>query len=220
MLYYPEPYFKNIGNIGNLHLDYIFAEYDCPILFTCYDDDKNLYLCDCVSMTNIQKWLVARIDTDQLYKFINNKISIRNMFVTKDSVYVLTWHYGDKFENYNEVKGSSLTEDELPPAETFLEADDGEFDNYYNIVLNRVYTNEFMNRGKLITNESTPLTNALKLYYNENHVNEVNSEPLAKTYNNNITFHLSTKTTSKKDQSSLFNFLYSQTTYQRQINFV
>lgn len=147
---YPNPYFKNIGYIGNLKLDYVFVYYDCPILFTCIDKNGKLYLCDCVSMNEIQKWLLTSTTLEEISDFVNNKISIRNMFLKKEYVYVITWNYGDRCENHEYILSRNLKENELPLKDAFLEATSGEFDDYLEVIANRNYELTFRNNEKLI----------------------------------------------------------------------
>lgn len=216
---YPEPYFKNIANFGNLHLDYIFAEYECPILFTCIDNNKNLYFCDCVSMQGVQKWLLVPTDTKKIYDFIHNNISIRNMFLHEENVHVLTWHYGDDFEDYKKIRSALLKEDELPPPDTYLEADDGEFDDYYDQISNRKYMQGFFKREKMLSIFRQSLTQPCKLYYSVSHTIKQNEEEqFGKPYGSYIS-QFTTNTHSKiisdntlfdalNDQSSVTPFNY------------
>lgn len=134
---YPSPYFSNLPYIGNLEIDYVFAEYDCPIIFTCIDKDNNIFFCACICMDNIQKWLVTAVDSDTIVDYVKNKVSNREMFTKSNCVYVLSWKYGFTKENCKMLSGDKIPEDELPPVNTFLEADDEEFSDYINVLQNR-----------------------------------------------------------------------------------
>lgn len=127
---YPDPYFKNVVGVGNLHLKFVFVEYECPILFICEDDKNHLYFCDCVSMNDLQKWLMVPVSVDELNSFIRDEESIINMFLNKEEIYVLTWQYGDQKENCQKTKTSFLTDKDLPPADTYLENANGEFQEW------------------------------------------------------------------------------------------
>lgn len=101
-------------------------------------------------MQDVQKWLLVEIDDEDLSKFIQNKITIREMFLSKKFVYVISWKPGDSFESYRKIASTMLTEKELPPENTYLEADEGEFDEYYQKIINRKNIFSFFERQKIL----------------------------------------------------------------------
>lgn len=124
-MYIPNPYFKNVPEIGDLVLDYIFVENDCPILFTCKSTDS-LYLCLCRTNIGVQQWVVSEISIHTLANMIHNRISIYDAF-KKDNrkAYIVTWQKGYAKEGYKILRSSEIKDEDLPDEDVFLD-DDGE----------------------------------------------------------------------------------------------
>ena len=71
-MYIPNPYFKNVPQIGDMILDYVFVEDGYPILFTCISGDR-LFLCLCRTLTPNQKWVISEINFSDLEKLIKKR---------------------------------------------------------------------------------------------------------------------------------------------------
>ena len=139
----PSPYFSNVLEIGDLTLDYVFAEQDCPIIFTCKDKNDKLYFCVCITMTNIQKWVLTKVSFNRLKDYINNRISSYDMFKNSENkLFVLSWNYGYSKENCKIITSEKVTDDDLPQKNAFLDAYDDEFNDYIEIVSNRLLMNK------------------------------------------------------------------------------
>lgn len=124
-MYIPNPYFKNVPEIGNLVLDYIFVENDCPILFTCKSKDS-LYLCLCRTNIGIQKWIISEISIYTLASVIHNRISIYGAFKKDDNkACIVTWQKGYAKESYTILRANEIKDEDLPDEDVFLD-DDGE----------------------------------------------------------------------------------------------
>ena len=163
---YPTPYFSDLPYIGDLKIDYVFAEFDCPIIFTCQNDDNDLFFCICICMDNIQKWLLTKVSFDKMFDYIKNNISNRDMFIKSDNkVYILSWNYGYIKEDSQLVSGNSLTDEELPPAETFLNAFNGEFNDYFDILKNRQALEVQKTLDRFMPNNMEMLLSELKFSY-------------------------------------------------------
>lgn len=136
-MYIPNPYFKNIPNIGSLVLDYIFIEDGYPILFTCTSNEK-FYLCLCRTLTPEQKWIISEIEFQDLKKMIENKISIRDAFKANSTgkSCIAKWNENFISESYQVIPTSHLTLTELPENDVFLDDEDAEL--YLNQVENRI----------------------------------------------------------------------------------
>ncbi len=162
----PTPYFSNIPNIGDLTIDYIFAELDCPIIFTCKDKNNKIYFCICVTMENIQKWAITKVDIDCLKNYFNNEISNYEMFVNSPNpIYILTWNYGCKKEDCKIVSSDMISDDDLPPKNTYINADDGEFDDYIQILNNRIEINKESYFGRFIEDSPSVQEPSFKYIY-------------------------------------------------------
>lgn len=123
-MYIPSPYFKDVPEFGDLELDHIFLENGYPVLFTCRNG-KEIYLCVCRTVIGTQKWVVSKISFQTLEDMIMNRVSIRDAFVKDNNLScIIKWNKKDKCEKYNIVKSNTLTDEDLPSKNVFLEDDE------------------------------------------------------------------------------------------------
>ena len=134
----PNPYFSNVPCIGDLEIDYIIVENECPIVFICKDRNNDLYFCNCVTMQNVQKWAITKISKETIMNYFKNEISNYEIFKNSShKIYIVTWNFGYKKENNKIVSSDKVLDDDLPPRDSYLYADEGEFDDYIELLENR-----------------------------------------------------------------------------------
>ena len=165
-MYIPNPYFKNVPQIGNLILDYIFIEDGYPVLFTCLGD-KGLYLCLCYDTRNEQKWIISPINNAILKQLVFDEISIYSALKHHSGcAYIAIWKFGSNYENYTCVSCQELDDDDLPDADVFLEDDDSK--QYYDIVKNRTIQNDYILIEKITSiNNNKPVNYQCSIYYED-----------------------------------------------------
>lgn len=135
-MYIPNPYFKNMPKFGNLQLDYIFVENGYPILFTCKNGDL-LYLCLCVDNYKVQKWVISPTNTEIITDLLKDNISVYSALKENDSYgCIATWKYGSTKESYEIIKCRCF-DDNILPSKDFLLEDDGDSNDYLEILKNR-----------------------------------------------------------------------------------
>lgn len=131
-------YFKNLDYLGDLNIDYIIFDYEYPVLFTCLDNKNNLYLCVCCDIRNEQRWIITTINEDTLINMLSDKITIRDAFVIEKFDHYLVKYYGpNKPEECIKVFVSDIPTEDLPMEEEVIEADEGEFDQYIEVLRKR-----------------------------------------------------------------------------------
>lgn len=131
-------YFKNLDYLGDLNIDYIIFDYEYLVLFTCLDNKNNLYLCVCCDIRNEQRWIITTINEDTLINMLSDKITIRDAFVIEKFDHYLVKYYGpNKPEECIKVFVSDIPTEDLPMEEEFIEADEGEFDQYIEVLRKR-----------------------------------------------------------------------------------
>lgn len=127
----PDPYFKNVPVIGDLTLDYIIFEDECPILFVCKTAKNQLYLCDCCDTYQEQKWLIAPVTVSKLQQMLEDKITIREVFENaEDKCCVATWSRGDICEKYTILSAKHFLKEDLPEKGAYIEGEEGEYKEY------------------------------------------------------------------------------------------
>ena len=126
---YPKPYFKGLPKCGDLELDYIFVELECPILFTCRDLENNIYLCICCDIIDEQRWIVAPIKPKDLIRLIDNQLTFYDFYKNAKQIYKIIWKKGYKTEKVYDSSFSECVGD-IPPKGEYLDSEIGEFVDY------------------------------------------------------------------------------------------
>ena len=86
---------------------------DVPLVFAAKDDKGDLYLCDCVEMRNIQRWIVAKTNYVVLNDIVNKKKSVYEALgFDHNVVNIIEYNYDDGIFRHDE--GRKLFE--LPSA--------------------------------------------------------------------------------------------------------
>lgn len=123
-------YFKNVNQVGNLYLDYVFFEFEFePILFTCIDENKNIYLCLCSEIRGGQKWIITKTNTNLLTNLINEKIDIYSTFFVEDNLIIVTMDIQGN-EQSTIIKTSNIDELDLPKKNVYIKCDKDKALNY------------------------------------------------------------------------------------------
>lgn len=83
-------YFDNVIQVGKLYLEHIFYEFESePILFSCVDENKNIYLCLCSEIRYSQRWLVSKCSITVLKALIEEEIDIASAILSAPKVIVI-----------------------------------------------------------------------------------------------------------------------------------
>ena len=128
-----KPYFKNLTEFGNLYIDYYIIYYDCSILFTCIDDNKNLFLCMCTDILIEQKWILVPTTKHIIINLLQNKISVlESLKQSRNKHYIITFNIINKKESITEIEFSNINPTDLPENDFYIEPENGEFDEYIN----------------------------------------------------------------------------------------
>lgn len=132
-----EAYFTNIANIGNLYLDYVIYEFELePILFTCVDANKNLYLCLCSDIRYGQKWIITKCNISILEALFFNRIDIASAFCMFTDLTVVEMDINGIEKNYK-INCKEIDRLDLPKEGTCVKGDIEKFKNY---LWNKKYT--------------------------------------------------------------------------------
>lgn len=83
-------YFDNVIQIGKLYLDYIFYEFESePILFSCVDEQNNLYFCLCSDIRYGQRWVIIPRTITQMEELIEDKCDIASAFLSAPNIFAI-----------------------------------------------------------------------------------------------------------------------------------
>ena len=100
-------YFTNIVGDLQLIMEYVFIEYERPILFLCKEEkSEEKFLCLCYECRQVQKWILARVDEDIVYDMACGERSVRQAFLDGQE-WILVEYDG------TEEKSRKITDKEL-----------------------------------------------------------------------------------------------------------
>lgn len=115
-----ELFFKDVDEIGNLYLDYIFYEFEYePILFVCVDDNNKLYFCLCSNIRFGQRWIIMKADVLLLNKLIEEEIEIATAFLRAKNLIIYTMDLDGKEESMV-ANANKIDRLDLPREGTYL----------------------------------------------------------------------------------------------------
>lgn len=123
-----------------LYEDMILVDYIYPVLFTCVDDDDNIYIVACYCANSKEmKWLISKTTPRKIIDLLKNELSIREMFSEK-----YLW-LGCQLKGESDPKVVSAKYDEIeasafPTAGAMMDAEDGEFDTEIEELAKRLKT--------------------------------------------------------------------------------
>lgn len=127
--------FINEGNgLPTLYYDFILLEFIYPVLFTCVDDEENMYLVSCpCADSSMQKWILTKTTPTVVEELLTDKITIRDAFVSSDKKWLI-----EKTASGTSIHAvRNFTDTDLPTAGYYMEAEDGEFDDEISVMRER-----------------------------------------------------------------------------------
>ena len=116
-------YFTNVIQVGNLYLDHVIYEFDSePIVFTCIDETKNIYLCICSEIRYFQRWIVAKCDVDTLWALYDEQMDIASAFLLPAAVIRIQMDMQGQ-ERSSILKRDKVDRLDLPEEGTYIRCD-------------------------------------------------------------------------------------------------
>ena len=132
-----------LKNNETITKDRILFEGAYPILFTCKNENDDLFLCVCCQFSGgIKKWLIVKSSANTIIKMLKDEITIRDAFMEADA----TNRYSVVSTDYNSYTVEVNNLDDwnetysifLPTYGCFMDVEDGEFDEdleYFNSLM-------------------------------------------------------------------------------------
>jgi len=134
--------FIDLEKTGKLYYDKIIFETYYPILFTCTNEEKKLFLCVCCqSNTDGIKWLITETCPEVIIEILKNEITLRSAFLKNAKSQISIFEKDGDFivEENDPVDWNPQTSRCLPDEGEYMEAENGEFDaeiEYYSHKIN------------------------------------------------------------------------------------
>lgn len=132
--------FLKISDAITLYIDCVFNQFDgIPILFTCSDEHKRLYLCLCTEFRNGEYWTISKINSDILQDLFYRRIDVRSAMLFCKEVVLAKRNSKDNV-SINFATIPELKDVDLPQESVTLECDDNASAGEY---VNRIVADEF-----------------------------------------------------------------------------
>jgi len=137
--------FIKLEKYGQLYVDKVLFESYFPIIFTCINDNKDIFICVCCQNNEKGcKWLLGRTNGISIVRALRDEITIRQLLLECSSGKISV----DYAENGYVVAYNNSDWDEnspyLPKEDSYMFAEDGEFEeeiNYFSSLGHDVHYN-------------------------------------------------------------------------------
>ncbi len=130
--------FIKLEKYGHLYIDKVLFESYFPIIFTCVNDNKDIFICVCCQNNEKGcKWLLGKTDGISIVKILKDEMTIRQLLLENSSGnisvdYVKNTGYVVAYDNSDWDVNSPY----LPKEDSYMYAEDGEFEdeiNYFGV---------------------------------------------------------------------------------------
>ena len=137
--------FVEINGYGRLFVDRVFFESYFPIIFTCVNEKKDLFLCICCQNNEKGcKWLIGKTSNNSIVSMLKDELTTREVLlehsIGRITVDYVRGEYKISFDNSDWEEESIF----LPKKGAYLDAEEDEFEEdilYYSF-FNRIQYNE------------------------------------------------------------------------------
>lgn len=137
--------FIKTDRYGQLYIDRILFESYFPVIFTCINDNDDIFICVCCQNNEKGcKWLVGKTECINIIRLLQDKITVRQLLLEHSS-WRITVDYTQEgyaiYYNNSDWDENSLY---LPKKDSYMYAENGEFDDdiaYFTSINNHVRYN-------------------------------------------------------------------------------
>lgn len=120
--------FIKLDEWGELYIDKILFEAGYPVLFTCINGNRDLFICVCCQNNeNGTKWLISKTTAGHVAKMLENGMTIRELFLEDEENRFSVNALGGEIEIVKNDKKDWSKDSIYPPkANEYMDAEDGE----------------------------------------------------------------------------------------------
>jgi len=121
--------FVKINRYGQLYIDKIIFESSFPIIFSCLNDDNDVFIVVCCRRDKDGiKWLAGKTDGYSICRMLKDEITVRQLLVNESEGRITISYSNDCYSC--EFDGEDWEEHSkfLPKEDSYMYADEGEFD--------------------------------------------------------------------------------------------
>lgn len=130
--------FIELKKYGKLYIDKVLFESYFPIIFTCVNDKKDVFICVCCQNNEKGcKWLVGKTDGKSIVKMLRDKITVRQLLLEYSSGKISIDYAENKYVIFYNNSDWDKNSPYLPKKDSYMYAEDGEFEdeiNYFSLI--------------------------------------------------------------------------------------
>lgn len=130
--------FIKTDKYGQLYIDRVLFESYFPIIFTCINDNNDIFICVCCQNNEKGcKWLIGKTECINIIRLLQDKITVRQLLLEHSSGRITVDYTQEGYTicyNNSDWDENSLY---LPKKDSYMYVENGEFDNdiaYFNRV--------------------------------------------------------------------------------------
>lgn len=122
--------FIRLDKYGQLYIDKVLFESYYPIVFTCVNEEKNVFICVCCQNNAKRcKWLLGKTNGISIARMLRNEITIRQLLLEYSSEKISVDYDGNGYViSYNNSDWDERSP-YLPKEDSYMYAEKGEFDD-------------------------------------------------------------------------------------------
>lgn len=119
-----EVYFENVPHFGDLFLEKVLFEDECPIFFTLHNVDcTQRFIGVCCDIINEQRWVILTIGEETIINLLLDNITIREAFNDPCATYIVgVWKEEYEKEEYKLCKLSDIPKNDLPSGNVYFKS--------------------------------------------------------------------------------------------------
>lgn len=156
--------FIKLDRYGQLYIDKILFESYFPIIFTCINDNKDIFISVCCQNNEKGcKWLLGKTNAKSIVQMLQDNITVRQLLlehsIGKISVSFVGNEYIVAYNNSDWDEDSSY----LPKIDSYMYAEDGEFKEEIDYFLSLNYCMSYNAEYKAVAEASRTISKGIEI---------------------------------------------------------
>lgn len=122
--------FVKLDNYGQLYIDKVLFESYFPIIFTCVNDNKDIFISVCCQNNEKGcKWLLGKTNGKSIVRMLQDEITIRQLLLEYSSEKISVIFVENKYIVAYNNSDWDVDSPYLPKIDSYMYAEDGEFED-------------------------------------------------------------------------------------------
>ena len=125
--------FIRLDKYGQLYIDKVLFESYYPIVFTCVNEKKNVFICVCCQNNAKKcKWLLGKTNGISIARMLRNEITIRQLLLEYSSEKISVDYDGNGYAISHNNSDWDEKSPYMPKEDSYMYTEDEEFEDEIN----------------------------------------------------------------------------------------